>query len=118
MKFIIKLLALALMLIVIKLVWLNDAEAGGPWSDQYCNIEVTQIKVIDTEGNVLEHRTEEKVTCNDGAMDFLHGMGIAKACEIYTWKMPLGETTITQRDIACEKLNGEYEIVEGYHSIN
>jgi len=32
--------------------------------------------------------------------------------------MPIGETLITQRQIACHKMNGEYEIVPGYHSID
>jgi hypothetical protein len=50
-------------------------------------------------------------------MDFLHGFGIADHCQIYTWEMPIGETTITQRDIACHKMDGGYEIVKGYHSI-
>ena len=93
------------------------AEAGGPWSNQYCNIETTTIRVVDQAGNTIEERTEEKVTCNDGAKDFLHGLGIADNCEIFTWQMPLGESSITQRDIACHKMDGSYEIVKGYHSI-
>ena len=96
----------------------TKANAGGPWNDQYCNIETTQIKVVDQEGNVLEHRVEEKVTCEDGVKDFLHGFGIADSCQMYTWDMPLGEVIVTQRQIACHKMNGEYEIVQGYHSID
>ena len=84
MKLIIKLALVVLMIIVIKLVWLSNAEAGGPWNDQYCDVETTTIRVVDASGNVLEERTEEKVTCNDGAKDFLHGMGIADNCEIFT----------------------------------
>jgi hypothetical protein len=79
---------------------------------------VTKIKVVDQSGNVLQNRTEEKLVCNDGASDFLFDMGIAKSCEMYTWDMPVGEVVITQRQIACEKMNGEYEIVQGYHSID
>ena len=44
-------------------------------------------------------------------------MGIADTCEIFTWHMPLGETFIEQRDIACHRLDGGYEIVPGYHSV-
>jgi len=44
-------------------------------------------------------------------------MGIADNCEIFTWYMPLGETFIEQRDIACHRLDGGYEIVPGYHSV-
>ena len=96
----------------------STAQAGGPWNDQYCDIEVTKIKVVKEDGTVIENRIEEKVVCNDGAKDFLHGFGIADSCKIFTWQMPLGEKIIEQRSIACHKMNGEYEIVQGYHSID
>ena len=118
MKFIIKFALVVLMIIVIKLVWLSNAEAGGPWNDQYCDVETTTIRVVDASGNVLEERTEEKVTCNDGAKDFLFDMGIADSCQMYTWWLPIKGTLIEQRDIACHKMDGGYEIVPGYHSTN
>ena len=95
----------------------SSAKAGGPWIDQYCDVETTQIRVVDQQGNILDSKIEEKVVCSDGAKDFLHGMGIADSCQMYTWDMPLGEVIVTQRQIACHKMNGEYEIVQGYHSI-
>ena len=49
--------------------------------DQYCDVETTTIRVVDSQGTVIEEKTEEKVTCNDGAKDFLHGMGIADSCQ-------------------------------------
>ena len=95
------------------------AEAGGPWSDQYCNIDTTTIRVVDQNGVIIEEKTEEKVVCSDGVKDFLHGMGIAESCEFYTWPMPLGETEVVQRSIACKRLDGKgYEIVQGYHNID
>ena len=118
MRTIYYLIALALVIFVSKLVFVNKAEAGGPWNDQYCDVETTTIRVVDSQGTVIEEKTEEKVTCNDGAKDFLHGMGIADSCQIFTWMMPLQGTVIKQRDIACHKMNGEYEIVQGYHSID
>jgi|TARA_R110000782_G_scaffold238469_1_gene324876 hypothetical protein len=118
MRTIYYLIALALVVLVSKLVFVNKAEAGGPWSDQYCDVETTTIRIVDQSGTVVEEKTEEKVTCNDGAKDFLHGMGIADSCQIYTWDMPVGETVITQRQIACHKMDGGYEIVQGYHSID
>tara|TARA_B100000401_G_C52288088_1_gene476723 strand:+ start:129 stop:488 length:360 start_codon:yes stop_codon:yes gene_type:complete len=119
MKFIVRIALVVLMIIVIKLVWLNRAEAGGPWNNQYCDVEVTKIRVIDQQGNVVENLTEEKMVCNDGASDFLFDMGIAENCEMYTWDMPVGEVIITQRQIACKKMDGTgYEIVQGYHSID
>jgi hypothetical protein len=118
MKLLVKIIALGLIVFAIKIALLTNTEAGGPWSDQYCDVEVTQIRVINEAGDVIENRTEEKVVCNDGASDFLFDMGIADSCQMFTWDMPLGETVITQRDIACHKLNGEYEIVSGYHSLD
>ena len=94
------------------------AKAGGPWNDQYCDVEITKVRVIDQQGNVVENLTEEKLVCKDGASDFLFDMGIADNCQMYTWDMPVGEVVITQRQIACHKINGEYEIVQGYHSID
>ena len=96
----------------------SSAKAGGPWIDQYCDVETTQIRVVDQQGNIVDSKIEEKVVCSDGAKDFLHGMGIADSCQMYTWDMPLGEVIVTQRQIACHKMNGEYEIVQGYHSID
>ena len=93
------------------------AKAGGPWSNQYCNIETTTIRVVDQTGNTIEERTEEKVVCEDGVKDFLHGYGIADSCQIFEWKFWLANTVQTQRDIACHKMDGGYEIVKGYHNI-
>ena len=113
-----KIIALGLIVFAIKIALLTKSEAGGPWSDQYCDVEVTQIRVVDTEDNIIESKVEEKVVCNDGASDFLFDTGIADSCQMYTWQMPIGEVLVTQRQIACHKMNGEYEIVQGYHSID
>ena len=118
MKTILKLIALALLTLVIVFTYINKASAGGPWSDQYCNIDTTTIKVVDQNGKIIDERTEEKVVCSDGVKDFLHESGIAKSCQIYTWYITLGNVRTEQRAIACEKMNGEYEIVQGYHSID
>jgi hypothetical protein len=118
MRTIYYLIALVMLTLGMIIFSIGQSQAGGPWNDQYCDVEVTQIKVVDQQGKLIENRTEEKVVCNDGAKDFLHGMGIADSCNIYTWDMPLGDVLVTQRQIACHKMNGEYEIVQGYHSIN
>ena len=120
MKHIFKIIALVVITLIVGLITVvSKAQAGGPWSDQYCDVEVTHIRVVDTDGNIIESKVEEKVVCNDGASDFLEGMGIADSCEMYTWDMPVGEVLITQRQIACKKMDGTgYEIVQGYHSID
>ena len=119
MNYVYKLIALAVLTLIVGLLFIGSkAEAGGPWMDQYCDVETTQIRVVDQQGNIIESKIEEKVVCNDGASDFLHDMGIAKSCEMYTWNMPLANVIVTQRQIACEKMDGTgYEIVQGYHSI-
>ena len=117
--FIFKLIILVMVTLFIMTFYLvTFANAGGPWNNQYCDVEITKIKVVDQQGNVIDNLTEEKVVCNDGASDFLFDMGIADSCQMYTWDMPVGEVVITQRQIACHKMNGEYEIVQGYHSID
>ena len=115
---IIKVIALVVLTLVCVLTWVTQSHAGGPWNDQYCDIEVTKIKVVDTDGNLIENQTEEKMVCNDGAKDLLHGMGIADSCHIYTWHIPLGGELVEQRSIACKKIEGGYEIVKGYHNLN
>ena len=118
MKTIYYLIALVMLSLGLIIVSVGNLQAGGPWIDQYCDVETTQIRVIDQQGNIVESKVEEKVVCNDGASDFLHAMGIADSCEMYTWDMPVGEVIITQRQIACKKMDGTgYEIVQGYHSI-
>ena len=114
----ISIIALVIFTTICLFTWINRSHAGGPWNDQYCEIEITKIKILDSEGKLIENRTEEKMVCNDGAKDFLHGMGIADTCEIYTWSMPLNGELVTQRDIACKKIGGGYEIVKGYHNLN
>tara|TARA_B100001057_G_scaffold142481_1_gene142197 strand:- start:1204 stop:1569 length:366 start_codon:yes stop_codon:yes gene_type:complete len=116
---ILKSIVLAGITLVLLFNYVDRAEAGGPWMDQYCDVEVTQIRVVDQQGNVIENKIEEKMVCKDGASDFLFDMGIADSCEMYTWDMPVGEVVITQRQIACKKIDGSgYEIVQGYHSID
>ena len=60
-KFIVKIIALVVLTLVIILTYIGKSYAGGPWNDQYCNIETTTIKTIDNQGKVIDERTEEKV---------------------------------------------------------
>jgi len=110
-----------ILLLLTFLLWPVDridvATAGGPWSDQYCNLRTETIITKDATGKVIDTKTMEKVVCEDGAMDFLHGAKIAKSCRMFTWRMPLGQETIVKRSMSCKRLDGGYEIVPGYHSI-
>jgi len=107
---------LAFLLISISNV--GTVQAGGPWSDQYCNLKTETVITKDQSGKIIDSKTVEKNVCDDGAKDFLHGAGIAESCKIFTWKMPLADKMIEQRSIACKRLDGGYEIVPGYNYIN
>jgi hypothetical protein len=96
---------------------ISTVEAGGPWSNQYCNLTTETVIIKDTSDKIIDKQTVEKVVCEDGAMDFLHGAKIAKSCRVFTWDIPLGGTQVTQRSISCKRLDGGYEIVPGYHSV-
>jgi len=43
------------------IVFSTTADAGGPWDNQYCDVEVTKIKVVNEQGEVIENLTEEKM---------------------------------------------------------
>jgi len=107
---------IALAVITVAILFSTKVDAGGPWSDQYCDVTTTTIRIVDQNGNVIEEKTEEVVHCEDGVKDFLHGMGIAETCKFFNWEMPLKNTIVTERSIACKRLDGGYEIVPGYHN--
>jgi hypothetical protein len=96
---------------------IDTVQAGGPWSDQYCTLRTETVITKDAAGKIIDTKTTEKVVCEDGAMDFLHGAKIASSCKMFTWRMPLGQETINKRSMSCKRLDGGYEIVPGYHSI-
>ena len=100
------------------IIYSTTAKAGGPWNDQYCDVETTTIRVVDQNGKVINEYTEEVVHCEDGVKDFLHGMGIASECKFFNWDMPLKNSMVTERSIACKRMDGGHEIVPGYHNID
>ena len=63
-------------------------------------------------------KLKEVVHCEDGVKDFLHGMGIASECKFFNWDMPLKNSMVTERSIACKRMDGGHEIVPGYHNID
>jgi len=48
----------------------------------------------------------------------LQDAGIAKECRFYTWTGSLGYETVQYRTLACEKLDGGYEIIPNYSGID
>ena len=82
--------------------------------EQYCDIQTTIVKTVDSDGNTIEEKTEEKVVCDDSVKHYLEEVGVAKNCYEYVWMMPLGGQLVEQKAIACEKLDGSYEIIPSY----
>ena len=93
---------------------ISNISSSDEKKKQQCDIKTTLIKIIDTNGKLVEEKTEEKVVCDDSAKHFLEEVGVAKECRPYVWLMPLGGKLVEQRSIACEKLDGSYEIIPAY----
>ena len=59
------------MLTIVTLGFLmTRANAGGPWSDQYCNAKVETIVVKNEKGEVIDKQSVETLICDDGRNDF------------------------------------------------
>ena len=100
-------LALGLVLFVIS----TSAEAGGPWSDQYCNAKTETIITKNTKGEVINKQTIETLVCDDGAKDFLAYSGIAKECKEYWFDMYIANEWIRKKGYVCQKFDGSWEMV-------
>ena len=94
MNYIYKLIALVVLVLFFGLV--SVAKAGGPWSDQYCNITHETVITKNEKGEIINK----------------------ESCKFFTWKMPMGQKVVEQRGIACKRMDGGYEIVQGYYGIN
>ena len=105
-----KLLYLCSITIMI-IIWQTNAYAGGPWSDQYCNIETVTLLKKDNSGKVIEQQAMEKVVCDDGVKDFLAYSGIAKECREFWFEIRLNNRRTPKRGYACQKFDGSWEIV-------
>ena len=93
------------------IIWQTNAYAGGPWSDQYCNIETITLLKKDNSGKVIEQQAMEKVVCDDGVKDFLAYSGIAKECREFWFEIRLNNRRTPKRGYACQKFDGSWEIV-------
>ena len=75
MKYIFKIVALVLTSLVALTVLVSTAQAGGPWSDQYCDVSHETVITKNEKGEIIDQVTKEKVKCEDGVMDFLKPKG-------------------------------------------
>ena len=105
-----KLLYLCSITIMI-IAWQTNADAGGPWNDQYCNIETKTLVKKDNSGKIIDQQAMEKVVCDDGVKDFLVYSGIAKECREFWFEIILNNKRTPKRGYVCQKFDGSWEIV-------
>ena len=108
-----------IILILGTLVWFAYTEEAysANQEDQYCDIKITLVRTVDENGNIINEKNEEVVKCDDGIKHFLQDAGIAKECKYYNWIGMEGYTSVEYRSLACEKLDGGYEIIPNYTGI-
>ena len=100
-------------------VWLAyfDVAHSTNQENQYCDIKTSLIRTVDKNGKVISEKNQEIVECDDGVKHFLQDAGIAKECRYYTWTGLEGYIPVEYRSLACEKLDGGYEIIPNYTGI-
>jgi|TARA_B100001964_G_scaffold80913_1_gene91309 hypothetical protein len=108
-----------IILILGTLVWFAYTEEAhsANQEDQYCDIKITLVRTVDENGNIINEKNEEVVKCDDGIKHFLQDAGIAKECKYYNWIGMEGYTPVEYRSLACEKLDGGYEIIPNYTGV-
>ena len=104
----------AIFLIIIFAVSFINTSGLTDKKEQYCDIKTITEITKDSKGNIIDEKTLEQVVCDDGVKHYLEEVGVAKQCRPYVWNMPLGGKLVEQRAIACEKLDGTYEIIPSY----
>ena len=107
----VQIIALVVLTLVCVLTWVSSAQAGGPWSDQYCNATVETVIVKNDQGEVIDKQTIETLHCDDGRNDFLAFSGIAKECKEYWFEMYIGGKFQRKRGYVCQKFDGSWEMV-------
>ena len=51
---------LAATVLFLALIWASTAIAGGPWSNQYCNLKTETVIVKDAKGNIIKDRLQNQ----------------------------------------------------------
>ena len=102
-----------LILVLGYFIWIAyfDEAHSANQENQYCDIKTTLIKTVDKNGKTINEESKEIVECNDGVKNILQDAGIAKECKYYNWIGIEGYTPVEYRSLACEKLDGGYELI-------
>ena len=101
-------------------VWLAyfDEAHSANQENQYCDIKTALVKTVDKYGKTISEHSKEIIECDDGVKHFLKDAGIAKNCKYYNWTGIEGYTPVEYSSLACERLDGGYEIIPNYTGID
>ena len=83
---------------------------------QVCDIKSEMVVNKDSKGNITHQGTKQTMICSDSNIErmAIKQSGIAKNCGEYTYYVTLKGQPIEQRGLACEKFNGNWEIISNY----
>ena len=80
-----------------------------------CHTEQVVSKTVDNWGEEQVTKTSQTV-CSDKLGHVLQDTGAAKNCGLYTYTVTLNGRAVPQQGLACEKFNGNWEIIPNYAS--
>ena len=107
---------IVLMFVLIAL--LSGCSSAPPMarSEQFCDLKTVIDVQRDAEGKVVGQKTNERMVCSDNKIDriVIKQAGMAKNCGEYTYYVTLNNRSVEQRGLACEKFNGNWEIIPNY----
>lgn len=85
-------------------------------SEQFCDLKTVTKVQRDSQGNVTSQRTEEIMVCADNKIErvAIKKAGIAQNCGEYTYYVTLNNKSVQQKGLACEKFNGNWEVIPNY----
>ena len=87
-----------------------------PPTAQMCDIKSEMVVKKDGQGNIVNQGTKETMICSDSNIErmAIKQSGVAKNCGEYTYYVTLNGKPIQQRGLACEKFNGNWEVIPNY----
>jgi surface antigen len=85
-------------------------------SEQFCDLKTVTDVQRDLEGKIIGQKSNERMVCSDNRIDriVIKQAGMAKNCGEYTYYITLHNRSVEQRGLACEKFNGNWEIIPNY----
>lgn len=85
-------------------------------SEQFCDLKTVTNVQRDSAGGIIGQKTSEVMVCSDNKIErmAIKKAGIAQNCGEYTYYVTLNNRAVQQRGLACEKFNGNWEIIPNY----